>query len=74
MSRLAIVDRPSVDSVWEGLLQIQRTWSADPDFNWWAFIDEELKVVSAARVEDFSSDCGFEAASFFGGADQILLI
>lgn len=69
MSRLAIVDTPTVHCVGKGFLYVKRRGSADSDFNEVAFIDENLEIVLCACCENFSADDSLESAAFFGGTD-----
>ena len=74
MPGLSVVDAPAVYCIRECFFQIEGVGSADSYFDELPFIDEEFIVVPSSLVEDFCADGGFESASFFGGADEAILI
>lgn len=64
MSRLAIVNRPSVHPIRKGLLEIGDGWSAYSNFDELTFVYKNLEIVSASFREDLGAHGGLEAISF----------
>lgn len=66
MSRLPVVDGPPVHAIRKGFVEIGNRGSAYADLDELAFVDEDLKVVSASFSEDFRAHGGLEAVAFCG--------
>ena len=69
MSSLAVVDPPAMDGIRKCFLEIERSGSADPNFDELPFVDEEFEVVPSSSCKYLSADGGFEPAAFLGIAD-----
>ena len=74
MPRLTVVDAPAVNGVGECFFKVEGMGSADSNFDELSFIDKQLKVVPASLDKYFWPDGSFKPASFFGCADEAILI
>jgi len=63
---LAVIYGPTMDCVWEGLLQIDNNWPANTYFDELPLVDKKLEVVATTFTENLCAHGGFESVSLGG--------
>ena len=74
MAGLAVVDRPTHGAIAKGLLQVGDLWTGDTDFQQFAFVNENLKIVPSTFNKSLIPQNCLKPTSLLRSASQTLII